>query len=277
MTDAYAQDLQKQKVAKLPPVGSIGLFTPGLELIPDSFGAAGESVTAAVTRLQSKLKSLLAAHLVKLILNPDSSRLNVKAVMIREDQKEVVGIVVPVRGPIGKAPPSNRPTQPLPADASKLPLGTRVQFQITNNESRNLYISILVIDPTGEMSVIFPNQWAATDDVMQVGAGKTIQIPDKSDDFVLAAQEPKGVAEVLIIASATPMSKALQSLREVATRGGTNRGPVTPAQPTEVIGSFLDDLNVGTRGPQSVSTGGSSQGVKSIDTSQMAALSITFE
>ncbi|HEY9613159.1 caspase family protein [Allocoleopsis sp.] len=279
MTDAYSRQLQQQRVAELPPIGSVGLFTPGLELIPKSFDTAGEPVTAAITRLQAKLKSLVAAHLVKLILNPDSSRLNVTATMTREDQKQVLATVFPVRGgALGQGSPSNRPTQPLPADASKLPLGTRVQFRINNDESRDLYISILVIDPTGEISVIFPNQWTETDDVMRVGAKQSIQIPDptKGDTFALVAQEPKGVAEVLIIASATPMSKALQALREVASRGGNNRGPVTPNEPTQVISNLLDDLDEGTRGSRG-STGGSSQGVKSVDTSQMAAMSITFE
>ncbi|HAJ62502.1 MAG TPA: peptidase C14, caspase catalytic subunit p20 [Cyanobacteria bacterium UBA8543] len=276
MTDAYYQDLQRQRIAKLPPIGSIGLFSPGLELIPDSFGAAGETVTAAVNRLQAKLKSLLAARLVKLILNPDSSRLNVTAAMSREDQKEVIASTFTVRGSsIGKGSPSNQPPQVLPADASKLPLGTRVQFRINNNEPRDLYISILVIDPTGEISVIFPNQWVVTDDVMRVKAGQMIQIPNPQDDsFTLVAQEPKGVAEVLIIASATPMSKALQALRDVAVRGGSRRGPVTPNEPTQVIGNLLDDLDEGTRGSR---TQGQNQGVKSVNTSQMAAMSITFE
>lgn len=279
MTDAYSRQLQQQRVTKLPAVGSVGLFTPGLELIPDSFGAAGESVSAATNRLQAKFKSLLAAHLVKLILNSDSSRLNVTAAMNREDQKQVLATAFTVRGAVGQASFPNRPTQPLPADASKLPLGTRVQFRINNKESRDLYLSILVIDPTGEISVIFPNQWTATDDVMRVKAGQEIQIPDpsKGDSFALVAQEPKGVAEALIIASATPMSKALQGLREVATRGGNTRGFLTPNEPTEVIGSFLDDIDRGTRGSRSSNTAQPSQGVKSVDTSQMAAMSITFE
>jgi hypothetical protein len=277
MTDAYYRDLQRHRVAKIPPVGSVGLFTPGLELIPGSFGAAGESVTAAVTRLQAKLKSLLAAHIVKLILNPDSSRLNVTASMSREDQKNVVAEVFTVRGSIGQGTPSPRPTRPLPADASKLPIGTRVQFEIKNNEPRDLYISILVIDPTGEISVIFPNQWTETDDVMQVRAGQTEQIPNPTrDTFTLVAQEPKGVAEVLIIASATPMSKALQALQKIAMREGTDRGPVTPSEPTTVISSMLDDLNEGTRGSRD-SSAGSSQDVQRFDTRQMAAMSITFE
>src|SRR3712207_7053355 len=47
------------------------------------------------------------------------------------------------------------------SSVSKLPLNTPVQLQIVNNEPRALYVSVLVIDPTGEITIIFPNQWTA--------------------------------------------------------------------------------------------------------------------
>jgi hypothetical protein len=197
--------------------------------------------------------------------------------MTRQDGKEVVASTFPVRGSIGKGSVTNQPVPKLPTDASKLPLGTRVQFQVTNNENRDLYVSILVIDPTGEMSVIFPNDWTVADDVTRVKAGQTLFVPDPNDNsFALVTQEPLGVAEVLIIASATPLRTALQALRNIASRGGSNRGAITPDEPTEVIGNLLDDLSEGTRGSGIVSQS-SSQRVKRIDTSQMAAMSITFE
>ncbi len=276
MSETYRQDFQRQKVANIPAVGSVGLFTPSLELIAESFAAPGESITQAITRLQPKFKSLLAARLVKLTLNIDSSRLNVTASMTRQDGKEVVASTFPVRGSIGKGSVTNQPVPKLPTDASKLPLGTRVQFQVTNNENRDLYVSILVIDPTGEMSVIFPNNWTVADDVTRIKAGKKLLVPDPNDNnFVLVTQEPLGVAEVLIIASTNPMKTALQALRNIASSSGSSRGAITPDEPTEVIGSLLDDLAQGTGGistPQS-----SSQAVKKIDTSKMAAMSITFE
>jgi hypothetical protein len=142
----------------------------------------------------------------------------------------------------------------------------------------------LVIDPTGEISVVFPNQWAAADEVTLVGAGQILKIPDpRKDNFRLVTQEPKGVAEVLILASRTPLRKALQTLRSlVASRGNQLRGPVALSasgqlnEPTEVIDNLLDDVNNANRGsaPMAKSDGGT---VRQIDTSQLAALSITFE
>jgi hypothetical protein len=79
MTEALRQEFTKAGVSDIPPAGSLGLYAPGLDLIPGSFGAAGETVAPAIARLKSKFRSLLAVIIVKLTLNAESSRLNVAA------------------------------------------------------------------------------------------------------------------------------------------------------------------------------------------------------
>lgn len=283
MTPAYRQQFKLTSATPLPEVGSLGLFTPALELIPNSFGTKNEAVKDAVTRLRPKLQSLLAARIVKTTLNTNSSRLNVFASMRPEGAGEVIANAFTIRG-LGKNTSANPPTPAVPANSQRLPLGTPVQIQITNNESSSLYLSVLVIDPTGEISVIFPNQWSATAEVTLVAAGQTLKIPDSSKDkFRLVTQEPKGVAEVLILASKSPLRKALQTLRAVAASRGVDRsGPVTldasgqQNQPAEVIDNLLEDFETGTRGTTSGATR-STSAVRNIDTTQLAALSITFE
>jgi len=88
---------------------------------------------------------------------------------------------------------------------------------------------------------------------------------------------------VLILASLSPLRKALQTLRAVATaQKGDRSGPVTldaslqQNQPAEVIDNLLDDVNTGTRGAASPAIN-SSASVRNLDTTQLAALSITFE
>lgn len=282
MTPTYRQQLQSTQAAKLPTSGSLGLFSPGLELIPDSFGATSETVTNAISRLHSKLKSLLAARMVKTALNTNSSRLNVVSSMRPEGSGEVFATAFTVRGQAKSTSP-NQPTSVVTASTQKLPLGTPVQLQVTNNEASELYLSVLVIDPTGEISVIFPNQWTTADQVTLVGAGQTVKIPDPNkDSFRLVTQEPKGVAEVLILASRTPLRSAIQSLQEIAVRGGKGGGPVTLSslgqsnEPAEVIDNLLNDVNNGTRGSASKASPTSGT-VRNMDASQLAALSITFE
>ncbi|WP_421658588.1 caspase family protein [Leptothermofonsia sp. ETS-13] len=273
MNDRYQQLLQNTSIQNLPPVGSVGLFSPGLDVVPGSFGTPGELVTDAVIRLQAKLKSLLAARIVKLTLNTNSSRLNVAVSMTPAGKDtQLIASAFAVRG-VGRAIATS--PQPL-NDPKRLPLGTAIQFRITNNEPRDLYVSVLVIDSTGEMTVIFPNQWTATSEVMKVAAGQTLRIPEPGKDrFSLVTQEPRGTTEVLVLASSTPLGNALKALQGLASRSGQLRGPVALSDPTEVIGSMLDDLDAGTRssGENSSPAGG----VRSVDTTQLAALSITFE
>lgn len=297
MTSAYREQLQLAKAPKLPEVGSLGLFTPGLEVIPDSFGMSGETVKNAIARLQSKLNSLLAAHIIKTALNTNSSRLKVVASMQVENGGQVIAEPFTTRGgSLAKETSSNLATPPISPNSRKLPLKTPVQILVTNNEPSDLYFSVLVIDPTGDMSVVFPNQWTAAEEVTLVKAGETKEIPNpKIDNFRLVTQEPKGVAEVLILASRTPLRKALKTLRDiVATRAAQSDepergGPVTletspeKNQAGEVIDNLLDDFTSRTRGSapnsnrSSDSMSESTTSDRSIETNQLAALSITFE
>jgi hypothetical protein len=274
MTAAYRQQLQQAGAQNPPSTGSVGLFYPGLDVVPGSFGAVGESVTGAVDRLQAKLKSLLAARIVKLTLNTNSSRLQVAVAMNLAKDSQVIASTFAVRGS-GNSMTSKK--QPSNANApQKLPLGTSIQFRLTNNEPGDLYFSVLVIDSTGEMAVIFPNQWTAASDITKVAAGATLRIPEPGKDgFNLITQEPKGVTEVLIIASSTPLGNALKALQGLASRGGQSRGPVTLNDPTEVVSNLLADLDVNTRGSQGSTT--PSDAIRAVDTAQLAALSITFE
>jgi hypothetical protein len=202
-----------------------------------------------------------------------------------EGTTQVIASSFTIRGSLNKGTPINQPTSVVPPSAQKLPLGTPVQIEVTNKETSDLYLSVLVIDPTGEISVLFPNQWTASGEVTLVASNKTLKIPDPSkDSFVLKTQEPKGVAEVLILASRSPLRKALQTLRDLAAEQGIKPrgGPVTLRtsdkmnEAAEVIDNLLDDVNNDTRG--SVRNATSNPGnVRSFDTTQLAALSITFE
>jgi hypothetical protein len=285
MTPAYRQQLQSNRATTLPEIGSLGLFSPGLELVPGSFGTANETVTAAISRLQAKLNSLLAARIVKTVLNTNSSRLNVVASMQLENRPQMIAESFTIRsGGFAQDTSTSPPTPPVPLDSRKIPLKTAVQIQVTNKETSDLYVSVLVIDPTGEISVVFPNQWVTADEITLVKAGQTLKIPDPNKDkFVLKTQEPKGVAEVLVLASRTPLRQALQSLRNiVATRpespAGSRGGPVTlqENEAGQVIDDLLNDITVGTRGSARSSTSGRSI-TRQVETNQLAALSITFE
>lgn len=276
VTQEYAAQFQSQPVkpqAAIAEVGSIGLFYPGLDPLPGSFGAAGESVPNAVMRLQSKLRALLAARLIKLTLNAQSSRLKVEATMgTKTDSSTAQVIQMRGCGRQGHCAPSEV-SSTRGTNASRLPVGTPVYFTIKNQEAQDLYISVLVIDPAGEMAVIFPNQWTANDDVMKLGGGQTLEIPNQSDSFKLQATEPKGTTEVLIIASVSPLGTALKALQSAASRGSVQRGPVVADEPIDMVNSLLSDLDSTRRGAEAIAA----PSIRQISSAKLAAMSLTFD
>jgi len=260
MTAANRQALAGQP--HLPAAGAIGLFSQGLDLVPNAYGNAGESVTAAIERLRPKLRLLLAARTVKLALNPGTSRLNLNAAMFDETGNQILGKVVAVRGANTAPPP--RSTVP------QIAIGQGLRFEIQNQEDQDLYLSVLVIDAEGIMSVIFPNQWTASIAATLLPARTTLQLPKPSDGFRLVTQPPVGTTEVLVVASTNPLNNALQGLQAIANNVGVSRGPVGIEDPNEVIDGLLADISNGTRGTGNATT-------RSVNVSQLAALSITFD
>lgn len=276
ITKSYYQQLQKLKVKNLPQVGSIALFSPAQDLIPGSARIPEEKITDAIKRLQAKLKSLLAARIVKLTLNTTSSKLAVSAAMQKVDGSQIVAESFTVRGGANKIPSRTRGTTPQTSNAQKMQPGTEVQFLVANNEARELYIGVLLISVDGELTVLSP--LPGNEDVAPIPAKQEIQIPDRDrgEKYKFKIGKDPGTAEVLVIASTTPLTKAIQLLQTLAAEKPEDRRglPVELNQePAEAIANLLDDLDEGSRGNGTVSV----PGIRQIDTRQMAALSITFE
>lgn len=286
MTEAKYQELQKQRVSNLPTVGSFGLFLPSQDqIVSTSFGKSQETVSEAVSRLQPKLKSLLAARIVKQMLgNTNTSRIAVTASMNIAGNNKLLGETFTIRGGVNKvSPETNKPAPVNPVNSSdsgrlQLAIGTEITFQIQNNESRPLYLSILVIDAQGEMTVIFPNDWSASEDAALVEAKQKRLIPQNDDGFKLTIGDPVGLSEALIIASTTPLRNSLKALQKIAKSRGleNSRSPVSiNDQVLDVADSLLNDLDAGTRNAINVEL--VSPGVRGIDTKKLAAMAIAFE
>lgn len=288
LTETTSEELRKKRVSRLPEVGSFGLFLPGFnQIVPASFGKKGETVTEAVKRLQPKLKALLAGRVVKQMLgNTQTSRLNVTASMKIVGSKDIVSETFPLRGGINKVnggankPAPNLPVKVSEFGVSQLPIKTQIAFAVENKESIPLYISLLVIDAEGEMTVIFPNNWSATEDAALVKAKNKLVIPSADDNFKLTIGEPLGSSEVLIIASTTPLRSSLKALQTIAkSRGlGNKRAPISlPNEVLDVTNSLVNDLDAGTRKGINVEAITLPSGVRGIDTKKLAAMAIAFE
>ncbi len=290
MTESIYREIAATNREPIPKVGSLGLYSQGRDLIPGSFGVPGENLTRAIARLQPKFRSLLAARLIKLTLNADTSKLAVSASMkILGAQEEVVASKFTPRAlrnidreegdrPTPEVSPVRIKTE---AGIPLLPLRTRVQFQVKNSEDRDLYVTVLVIDAGGEIAIVFPNTWTATTEAALIRAGETKSIPEVGiDPFRLVVSEPLGMVEVLILASISPLRSALKTLQSFAARRGLSRRPfgLDDREQTTLVNNLVGDLDrvsrTGTRRTRLQAEFDPT--VRAIDTTQIAAMSITF-
>jgi hypothetical protein len=256
MTEDYRSQLEKivkarKQPREIPSVDSIGLFTPSIdEMIPDSFGKVGESIKEASDRLIPKLQSLLAARLMKLTLNARQSELSFAAKMQIEGQSDaLVGQAFTIRGSTAAESKSDR----------SIPLGSAFQFQATNSGTEDLYLAILVIDSSGDITNLYPAP-SALEDSIKLRAGMTKLIPDPATDDFVYRTKAKGTGEALVVASKSPLRNAIKIVSE---RSGV---PVL-----ESVDALLTDLT-DTKSSRTKQTQG-----KQVYTSEIAALSITFQ
>lgn len=280
MTQARYQELQKNKVSNLRAVGSWGLFMPSLDdIIPASFGDAKENPDAAIARLKPRLKSLLATKFVRCITgNTNTSRIVISASFKIAKTKQQISEAVTLRG-LGK-PPKNQPSSPTSIQYSsygvpQLKVGTKVVLEVKNNESRPLYISILVVDAQGEMGPIFPVKWSDGENAALVKAGDTLETD------ALEVQEPFGTSEVLIIASTTPLRESLRVLQKIAAiqENQDNRRSAESQSDDflNLTSSLRDDLEATTRSTSRTEGIALPEGTSGVDTKKLAAMAIAFE
>lgn len=248
-----------QGVSNPPPVGSLGLFTPDKVPVPGSFGQVGESAENAVLRLRSKLKVLLAGRILKSLGNGDSSKLNVTTSLTALGGKGT-SITMSTRGA------QNAQATLPPGVSNRFKVGTNVQIDMQNNEKRPLYVSVLVIDSSGDMIVLFPVDWSAPEDAALVKPDQKISVKD------ITLEGPSGTLEVLVLASAQPLRNALKGLQRIATARRIGQGPVpVEGEPVAVIDNLLGDLN------DSRATVGRQKGNSAVATDQLATMSTIIE
>ncbi|HEY9831468.1 MAG TPA: caspase family protein [Stenomitos sp.] len=276
VTQEDIQAWKKQGETNPPPVGSLGLFTAGKVPIPGSFGRVGETAENAVLRLRPRLKVLLAGRILKSLDNGDSSQLNVTTSIQAVDGKATSGTFSSrgSRNSQSALPPGVLNTQKL-----QFKRGSNVQAQVKNNESRNIFVSLLFITGSGEIINLFPLDWDAPEEKSLVAPGQSKIVPQPEDNFVWNVGDTAGTFEVLVLASVAPLRTALKGLQNIARDRGVSRGNPMALQedePIDIIENLLGDIDNNSRSggaaPQLIPKGN-----QAVSTSQLAAISTIVE
>ncbi|NKB18395.1 MAG: DUF4384 domain-containing protein [Pseudanabaena sp. CRU_2_10] len=119
-----------------------------------SFGAIGESVGAALRRLQPLLEGLLAAKLIRLTSNQSSSALELKVTLsaITSANSKPVTIASKTTQRADVSTTKTTESLPLPNTLSKsLTIGDRIICRLENSSDQPLYVRIFSLDPRGKM------------------------------------------------------------------------------------------------------------------------------
>jgi hypothetical protein len=244
----------------LTRTGGYGLFYLDSEPIRSTKGVAGEAVKSAVNRLTPKLKALLAAKLLRLTANEGSSRLGLRAsleivapqatvVMQRETLRAIA-----VQG--SKEGQNQRllSTQMGEATVPSLAIGSRVQYRLENFSDAEIYFMLLGFDAGGNAIALY--QMRSLEDAQManpatlidavIAPGKSLRLPQSlvTADWVVSG--PSGLAEMQLICSRAPFSKAiaiLESSRNLKVESEQIRDLLNPL---EVAQAILQDLHSGS-------------------------------
>ena len=167
---------------------------------------------------------------------------------------------------------NNRPDSKQIYPEKNLPLNKLFQFQIKNNSPHSLYVMMLLIDSTGELTLIYPYQWTNLNREMLLASKDTLIIGEPKKLKLQAVE--KGLAEVLIIASRSSLDKAAYGLKRVeqelkVQESNQKKCLVDQTRGSQVIGDLINDLS-GERSGKSAKAG-------EVETSNIATVSFSFE
>lgn len=246
--------------------GSFGLFNAGRGPLPGSFGAGGESIDAALIRLQPRFKSLLISRILHIILNAETATLNVSLEVGTPQRSRGIPIRATTRGHRRRSQVSPSQTQLSTTNANGIPdlkAGETIDIKLINQEPDDLYMSLLVIDAQNQVNILFPGNWDSPEAESLVAAGQSKSFPK------LRAVPPFGLAELLVIASTQPLRQTLKTL-QAEVRG--QRGSTTLQDPKSLLTALTQDFEgLGTTTVSRTRGSGSP-----VDTQKVAVVSLLY-
>lgn len=279
MTESYAQP--RAAIASnsdrgdidMPPIGTVALFTPALEPVPNSHGRVDEPVSDAINRLKPKLKALLAMKVLS-SLAATTSVLPVEGEIFSTSGN---GSVVPLGGVSGQ---DTGRGEAVSVSISPFKAGDDIKIRVANRHSRQaLHLSCIAIDSDGNMTVIYPAAWDSPDDAALVPSNSELVIP-RLEDQVDFKVNGSGYVEVLTLMSTGSLRNSLRGLQEIARGRGQTRGylSLNEDESLSVLQELLGDVDSLSRGSRSARLAPVSRGDRTlIDRNTIAAFSTVIE
>ena len=236
-----------------------GLFYLAREPIRNTGGDVGEAVKSAVNRLTPKLKTLLAAKLLRLTANEGSSRLGImasleiitpepKVIMQRETLRASLSSQV-----LADKKTNDKLTSPMgEASIPTLPIGSRIQYRLENYSSSPIYYMLLGFDTNSNAIAFYKIQSSPQAEESEnklplisaaIAPGETLTLPKSLEASSWIVSGPVGLAEIQLICSREPFTKAIAALEAARRPKGDEEQLGDLFNPLEVAQAVLQDLH----------------------------------
>jgi hypothetical protein len=267
-TEDLLAQLTEAGETDLPPIGTIGLFTPALSPVTNTFGRVNESAIAAVSRLRPQFRLFLVGQVLNGIATT-SSNLNIQGNVFAAS-----GASVPISGR-----QSGNPFQSPSVAAQPFRTGEAIQIQIDNQEDREMYMSCLAIDASGNLITLYPIDFEAPEDASLIEAKSSLTVPRPEDESAFAVGG-SGYVQLITLVSTEPLRSVLRGLEDMARSRGMSRGflQLQENEPLRVLGNLLGDVGDISRSSDPATIGVVDTSQQSpIDTNILAAFSTMIE
>jgi Caspase domain len=222
MTPEYQRQLkpENQGPQDLPAIGSYGLFSHQLALIPDSFGNPSESIANAIDRLEPLLKITLIKKLFSAMSVTTAELAETPGIDARIYLKDQPDALVA-----------------LPNQSKRVvKAGDNLTIKLDNNTGKSLESLMVAIAPSGSIQAVYPPK------------GKIDALLE------LAPEDGIGHGEILLLISSKPLSGIHSQLQELLkelaqTQPGRTSSRRTRNRSRSQIDTILDDLRQTPRSP----------------------------
>jgi hypothetical protein len=239
--------------------GGYGLFYPARDPIRNTAGEAGEAVKSAVNRLSPKLRTLLAAKLLRLTANEGSSRLGIRVSleMLSPEQKvvmrrETLRASSSIQAFADTKTGNDLVSLAREGSAPIIPVGSHIQYRLENYSDRPIYFMMLGFDTNGNAIALYQSQSSQTQQNPDnkpplkpavIAPGEILTLPKTSAAFDWIVPNPTGLAEIQLICSRTPFTKALIALEAARRPTGEGDRIGDLFNPLDVAQAVLQDLH----------------------------------
>lgn len=236
-----------------------GLFYLAREPIRNTAGDVGEAVKSAVNRLTPKLKTLLAAKLLRLTANEGSSRLGIRASLeiITPKPKVVMQRETLRASPSSSVLADEKTDRGLTSRIGEgsilsLPIGTRIQYRLENYSDRPIYFMLLGFDTSSNAIAFYKIQSSPEAEESEnkipltnaaIAPGETLTLPKSLEASSWVVSGPVGLTEIQLICSREPFTKALAALEAARRPKGNGEQIGDLFNPLEVAQAVLQDLH----------------------------------